>query len=180
MDEKEIAAIEEKARNIKLLILDVDGVLTDGVIHVSERGEEAKSFHVRDGYGLKLLTESGIEVAIISGRKSGAVEYRAKELGIGMVFQGVKDKGPVCRRIMERAGLKKSEVASVGDDLPELSVFRHSGIRIAVADAVHEVREAADVVTTREGGRGAVREISEWLLKLQGKWDAATGRPNGK
>lgn len=180
MDEKKNELIEEKARNIKLLILDVDGVLTDGSIHVSEKGEETKSFYVKDGYGLKLLMECGIELAIISGRKSGAVDRRAKELGVKMVFQGVKDKGPVCRQIMEQAGLKESEVASVGDDLPELSVFRHSGIRIAVADAVQEIREAADLVTSHEGGRGAVREVSEWILKLQGKWEATAGGPNGK
>jgi 3-deoxy-D-manno-octulosonate 8-phosphate phosphatase (KDO 8-P phosphatase) len=160
--------MEKTAGGIKLLLLDVDGVMTDGSIHMSGSGEEMKSFHVRDGYGLKLLMESGVEVVIISGRDSEAVTQRAEELGIRMVFQGVKDKGEICRQVMARKGLSKSEVAGIGDDLPDLALFEHAGLRIAVADAVREVREAADFTTRIPGGRGAVREACEWILGLKG------------
>jgi len=180
MTESKHAELEEKAKEIKLLILDVDGVLTDGRIHICASGSETKSFHVRDGYGLKLLMECGIEVALISGRSSRAVEHRARELGIRLIFQGVTDKRAACRKLMEQKALKKSEIASVGDDLPDLSLFEFSGIRIAVADAAKEVLEAADVTTEKEGGHGAVREICEWILKTQGKWFEAVGHGNGK
>jgi len=161
--------MEKEARGIKLLFLDVDGVMTDGRIHMSASGEEIKSFHVRDGYGLKLLMQSGVEVVIISGRDSGAVTRRARELGIHMIFQGVKEKGEICRKVMAEKGLKKSEVAGIGDDLPDLAVFEHAGLRIAVADAVREVREAADFTTRVPGGHGAVREACEWIVKLKGR-----------
>ncbi|MFZ0451296.1 MAG: HAD-IIIA family hydrolase [Desulfatiglandaceae bacterium] len=159
--------MEKKAGGIKLLFLDVDGVMTDGCIHMSASGEEIKSFHVRDGYGLKLLMESGVEVVIISGRDSGAVTQRAKELGIRLVFQGVKDKDEICRQVLTLKGLDKSEVAGIGDDLPDLALFEHAGFRIAVADAVREVREAADFTTRNPGGHGAVREACEWILQLK-------------
>jgi len=170
---------EERARGIKLLMLDVDGVLTDGTIHLSASGEETKVFHARDGYGLKLLMESGIDVALISGRESSVVENRAGELGIRLVFQGVKDKETVCRELLQERALKKEEVASVGDDLPDLSLFAFSGVRIAVADAAGELLESADVITERKGGHGAVREVCEWILKLQEKWFDAIGRVTG-
>jgi 3-deoxy-D-manno-octulosonate 8-phosphate phosphatase (KDO 8-P phosphatase) len=171
---------EEQAKKIKLLILDVDGVLTDGIIYISSGGSETKSFHVRDGYGMRRLMESGIQVALISGRKSGAVEHRARELGIGLVFQGVQDKTAVCRELLARTALRKSEIASVGDDLPDLPLFASSGVRVAVADAAGEVLEMADAITGRRGGHGAVREVCEWILKLQGKWPEAIGQGTGK
>ena len=166
---------EKRAKEIKLLILDVDGVLTDGTIHLSASGEETKVFHARDGYGLKLLMAGGIGVALISGRESSAVEKRAGELGIGLVFQGVKDKESVCIKLLKQNGLKKEQVASVGDDLPDLSLFAFSGVRIAVHDAAEELLEVADVITERNGGRGAVREVCEWILKLQEKWFQVIG-----
>jgi 3-deoxy-D-manno-octulosonate 8-phosphate phosphatase (KDO 8-P phosphatase) len=166
---------EGRAKGVQLLLLDVDGVLTDGTILLSSVGDETKSFHVRDGHGMKLLMESGIEVALVSGRMSGAVEHRAKELGIRLVFQGVQDKRVVCREILATKGLKKSSVAGIGDDLPDLALFDFSGIRIAVADAAGEVLEMADVITDRPGGHGAVREVCEWILKLQGKWPFPKG-----
>ncbi len=161
--------MEKEARDIKLLFLDVDGVMTDGSIHMNALGEEIKSFHVRDGYGLKLLMQSGVEVVIISGRDSGAVTRRANELGIHMIFQGVKEKGEICRKVMAEKGLRKSEVAGIGDDLPDLAVFENAGLRIAVSDAVGEVREAADFTTRVPGGHGAVREACEWIVKLKGR-----------
>ncbi len=170
---------EERAKGIKLLMLDVDGVLTDGTIHLSASGGETKVFHVRDGYGLKLLMESGIDVALVSGRESRVVENRAGELGIRLVFQGVKDKEAVCRELLQQRALQKEEVASIGDDIPDFSLFAFSGVRIAVADAAGELLEAADVITERKGGYGAVREVCEWILKLQGKWFEAIDRGTG-
>jgi 3-deoxy-D-manno-octulosonate 8-phosphate phosphatase (KDO 8-P phosphatase) len=162
--------MNEKAANIKLLLLDVDGVLTDGRITINERGEEVKSFNVKDGLGLKMLMSEGIHVVIITGRKSMVVEHRAKELGIHEVWQGVKDKGALCKKIIGEKGIEKEEVCSIGDDLPDLAMFMESGFRIAVADGVEAVREEADFVTEKKGGYGAVREACEWILKSRGGW----------
>ena len=160
--------IKEMAASIKLLILDVDGVLTDGRITINERGEEVKSFNVKDGLGLKMLMSTGIEVVIITGRKSMVVEHRAKELGIDEVWLGIKDKGGLCKKIIGEKGLDKNEVCCIGDDLPDLAMFMEAGLRIAVADGVEEVREEADFVTEKKGGDGAVREACEWILKSRG------------
>jgi YrbI family 3-deoxy-D-manno-octulosonate 8-phosphate phosphatase len=165
---------ENWTTGIKLLILDVDGVMTDGHINLNERGEEMKSFHVRDGYGLKRLMDAGIDVVIITGRKSKAVEYRAKELGIQEIHQGVKEKESLCREVIDRKKLKKNQVCCMGDDLPDLSMFNQAGISIAVADAAAEVRDAASYVTENKGGNGAVREVCELILKAQQKWPEAT------
>ena len=162
--------MKEKAASIKLLILDVDGVLTDGRITMNERGEEVKSFDVKDGLGLKMLMSTGVEVVIITGRKSMVVEHRAKELGIDEVWQGFKDKGALSRKIIGEKGLEKNEVCCIGDDLPDLAMFMEAGLRIAVADGVEEVREEADFVTNKKGGYGAVREACEWILKSKGAW----------
>ena len=162
--------MKEKAASIKLLILDVDGVLTDGRITMNERGEEVKSFDVKDGLGLKMLMSTGVEVVIITGRKSMVVEHRAKELGIDEVWQGFKDKGALSRKIIGEKGLEKNEVCCIGDDLPDLAMFMEAGLRIAVADGVEEVREEADFVTKKKGGYGAVREACEWILKSKGVW----------
>jgi len=162
--------LEDKALHIKLLFLDVDGVLTDGRITLNEKGEETKSFDVKDGFGLKLLMRHGIEVVIITGRRSRVVAHRARELGIHKVYQGVIDKRSLCGRLIEERGLLKSQVAAVGDDLPDLAMFQESGLCMTVADAVREVREQADFIASRRGGHGAVREISEWILKCRGCW----------
>ncbi|MBL7216825.1 MAG: HAD-IIIA family hydrolase [Desulfobacteraceae bacterium] len=162
--------MKEKSASIKLLILDVDGVLTDGRITLNERGEEVKSFDVKDGLGLKMLMSTGVEVVIITGRKSMVVEHRAKELGIDEVWQGIKDKRALSRKIIEEKGLEKNEVCCIGDDLPDLAMFMEAGLRIAVADGVEEVREEADFVTKKKGGYGAVREVCEWILKSKGAW----------
>ena len=166
-------AIEERAARIKALILDVDGVLTDGRIAMNDRGEETKSFDAKDGQGLKMLISSGVEVILITGRRSGAVVHRSKDLGIEAVHQGVMDKRTLLRGLIIDKGLNRQEVCCMGDDIPDLAMFDEVGLRLAVADAVGEVREKADLIITKRGGRGAVREACEWLLKCRGEWDAA-------
>ena len=165
--------IEEMTDRIKLLVLDVDGVLTDGRIILNDHGEEIKRFHARDGVGLSLLMAAGIDVAIITGRISGVVQHRARELGITEIHQGVKDKAAIFSNLLQRKGLDKAEVCVIGDDLPDLPMFHLAGLAVAVADAALEVREAATVVTKRRGGIGAVREVCELILKTQGKWENA-------
>ena len=162
--------MKKKAASIKVLILDVDGVLTDGRITLNERGDEVKSFNVKDGLGLKILMSTGIEVVIITGRKSMVVEHRARELGIDEVWQGIKDKRALCKKIIGEKGLKKKEVCCIGDDLPDLAMFMETGLRIAVADAVEEVGKKADFVTKKNGGYVAVREACEWILRSRGAW----------
>lgn len=166
--------IHERAARVKLLILDVDGVMTDGRILMDDRGQEIKCFHVRDGLGLKLLMEAGIEVAMVSSRYAKAVELRAKDLGIQDVFQGVQDKEATCLELMRKKNLDKMEICSMGDDLQDIPMFRLAGVSVAVADAPSEVKGAASFVTEQEGGKGAVREVCEWLLKTQKKWPDVT------
>lgn len=163
--------MDDKAAKIKLLILDVDGVLTDGQIIINDRGEEIKSFHVRDGQGLVLLMNAGIEVVIITGRKSEAVAHRARELGIREVYQGVNDKGALCKKLMEQRKLEREQICCIGDDLPDLPLFQQAGLSIAVADAADEVRHAAGIITENSGGKGAVREACEMILKAREKWE---------
>ncbi len=161
---------EEKAAKIKVLFLDVDGVMTDGRITINDRGEEMKSFDVKDGQGLKLLMRGGIEVILISGRTSMAIEHRAKELGVKEVYQGISDKTTLCRRLLDEKGYDRLEACCVGDDIPDIGMFTLSGFRIAVSDAAREVREEADLITKSRGGYGAVREVCELILRSQGKW----------
>ncbi len=161
--------IDKKAAKIKLLLLDVDGVMTDGRITMNDRGEEFKSFDVKDGQGLKMLISSGVEVIFITGRRSLVVEHRARELGIAEVFQGVSDKSVLCKQLIGDKGLNRDEVCCMGDDLPDLGMFSEAGLCIAVADAVKEVREAADFITRGKGGHGAVREVCERILKCRGE-----------
>jgi len=165
--------MEDKAAKIKTLILDVDGVLTDGRITINDRGEEIKSFHARDGLGLRLLMNAGIDVIIITGRKSEVVAHRARELGIKEVYQGIKDKGALCKKLMKQKQLEKDQLCCIGDDLPDLPVFHLAGLSIAVADAATEVRHAAGIITKNEGGKGAVREACEIILKTRKTWEEA-------
>jgi 3-deoxy-D-manno-octulosonate 8-phosphate phosphatase (KDO 8-P phosphatase) len=167
--------IQEKAAKIELLILDVDGVLTDGRIVLTEDGEETKSFYSRDGHGLRLLIQAGVNVVLISGRNSKAVDFRAKDLGIAEVYQGVKDKDTLCARILGEKKITKEKVCCIGDDLPDLPLFHYAGISVAVADAAPELRAAATVVTQKGGGQGAVREICELILKAKKQWPYAAG-----
>ena len=161
---------EGRAEKIRLLVLDVDGVLTDGSILINDRGQEVKAFHVKDGHGLRLLMDEGIHVALISGRHSGAVRHRAEDLGIQGIHLGIKDKERLLQGILKEKGLQAEQVCCVGDDLPDLVMFQHAGLRIAVADAAPEVKEAAHWVTLKKGGQGAVREVCELILKAQGRW----------
>jgi 3-deoxy-D-manno-octulosonate 8-phosphate phosphatase (KDO 8-P phosphatase) len=157
---------------IKLLLLDVDGVMTDGRIVYDNAGGETKSFDVKDGHGLKLVQRAGIQVGIITGRKSEAVARRAAELGIDLVYQGVKDKRVPFKEILEKLAITPEEVAYVGDDIVDLPVMRQVGFAATVADAVDDVKPYAHMVAKRCGGRGAVREICDFLLKESGRWPA--------
>jgi 3-deoxy-D-manno-octulosonate 8-phosphate phosphatase (KDO 8-P phosphatase) len=165
-----------RAAAIELLLLDVDGVLTDGSVIYADDGSELKRFHVRDGSGLKLWRLAGKRAAIVSGRKSVAVERRAAELGLSPVLQGRDDKLTALEEVLAATGLGAAQVCAMGDDLPDVPVFRQCGLSVAVADACAEARAAASHVTAAPGGRGAVREAIEWLLKLQGRWDETTAQ----
>ncbi len=166
----------EKMRRVRLLILDVDGVLTDGAIIYSERGGEIKHFDVRDGHGIKLLMRAGIGVALVTARESRVVATRARDLGIDLLFQGRKDKLACFADILEHEGLGADETAFVGDDLVDLPVLRRVGFSVSVPEGVAEVRERVDYVTEASGGRGAVREVCEMILRAQGLWDGVIGR----
>jgi 3-deoxy-D-manno-octulosonate 8-phosphate phosphatase (KDO 8-P phosphatase) len=156
-----------RARRIRLLVLDVDGVLTDGRLYFGANGEELKAFDVRDGAGLVAIQRAGIAVAIVSGRSSAAVERRAAELGIRLVRQGATDKAHEIEALGTRLGAVRDEIACVCDDTLDLPMMRRAALAIAVADAHAEVIEAADWVTTRKGGRGAVREVCDLLLRAR-------------
>ena len=161
---------------IRLLLLDVDGIMTDGRIHYDANGGEVKSFDVKDGHGLKLLQRAGIQVGIITGRNSSIVQRRADELGIEILYQGAKDKIVPYEEILRERGFKDDEVAYMGDDLVDLPILLRVGYSATVADAVDEVKEHVHYVTSRRGGRGAVREVCEILLKQTGGWGAVTDR----
>jgi 3-deoxy-D-manno-octulosonate 8-phosphate phosphatase (KDO 8-P phosphatase) len=162
-------SLKAKARKIKLLLLDVDGVLTDGRIILDNKGNELKAFHVRDGHGIKLAQRAGIVVGIITGRKSDVVSIRARELGIKEVHQGAKEKIAVYETLINKYGLSDDEVAYVGDDVVDLDIFKRAGIAVAVADADPSVKPHVDMVTRTKGGRGAVREFINIALKSRGK-----------
>jgi 3-deoxy-D-manno-octulosonate 8-phosphate phosphatase (KDO 8-P phosphatase) len=159
--------VQGKARKIKLLLLDVDGVLTDGGIYIDNRGVETKRFDVRDGQGITLLQHAGIEVGFITGRFSEVVRFRAKELGVRIVYQRVQKKLEIYQRIKQKSRLEDESIAYVGDDIADIPVLRQTGLAIAVRDAWAEVKRHADYVTEADGGRGAVREVSELLLRAQ-------------
>jgi len=160
--------LTERLAKVELLILDVDGVLTDGRIVYDDAGGEIRFFHVRDGSILKLWTSLGKRAAIISGRRSKIVERRALELDLSPVYQGYPDKLPALRRVIADTGIAPDRICAFGDDLPDLPILRNVGVGIAVADACAELCEHADYVTKRPGGRGAVREVVEMILKAQG------------
>jgi len=166
----------EKARAIKLLILDVDGVLTDGKIIYTDRGEELKCFDVKDGHGIKLLLRAGIEVALVTGRRSAAVEHRARDLGIRLVFQKALNKIEAYEEIRATQNLRDEELCVMGDDLTDLPILRKCGFSVAVPDSVDEVKREVDYVTQKEAGKGAVREVCEIILKARGVWESVTAR----
>lgn len=162
--------INELAEQIKILVLDVDGVLTDGMINIGPGGELFKSFNARDGMGLSCLLRSNVRVAIITGRWSEIIHRRTKELGITELYEGVTDKGTVLKNLCEDSGLRLSEVAYMGDDLNDLPALQLAGLACAPADAVPEVLKVSNFIAEADGGHGAVREVAELLLKAQGKW----------
>jgi 3-deoxy-D-manno-octulosonate 8-phosphate phosphatase (KDO 8-P phosphatase) len=159
-----VAQFAAALRGVRLLVLDVDGVLTDGRLLYGAKGEQLKAFHVRDGYGIKRVAEAGITVAIISGRKSAAVARRARELGIRHVTQGADDKLAALRKLAKARGITLADCACVGDDTPDAPILEAAGLGIAVADAHPDALAAANLVTTRAGGHGAVREVCDWLM----------------
>jgi 3-deoxy-D-manno-octulosonate 8-phosphate phosphatase (KDO 8-P phosphatase) len=164
------AEVEPRARRLRALILDVDGVLTDGRVTYLPGGHESKTFHVRDGLGIQLLVNARIRTAIISGRASEVVERRGRELGIDPILQGVDDKVGAFEKLLADFDVSEEDVGYIGDDLPDLPILRRAGLGFAVADAAPEVRAAAHVVLRTGGGRGAVREACEIILKARGAW----------
>lgn len=163
--------VERRAARVKLLLMDCDGVLTDGRITLLENGDEQKSFHTRDGHGLVLLHRAGLRSGIISGRTSTAVERRAHDLKISYLRQGTWNKVKDFAEVLTEAEVEPQEVAFVGDDVTDIPLMRRCGFSIAVADAGEETRAAAHYVTRLPGGFGAVREVCELILRAQGRWD---------
>jgi 3-deoxy-D-manno-octulosonate 8-phosphate phosphatase (KDO 8-P phosphatase) len=168
------AGLSTRAVRIRLLVLDVDGVLTDGGLDYGAAGEETKRFFVQDGLALVAARRAGLAIAVISGRGSAAVTRRMTELGVSEVHQGVQDKAAALESVMRRLGLRAAEVAVMGDDLPDLALMKQAGLALAPANAVAEVRRAADWVARRAGGAGAVRDAVEMLLKARKDWPPRT------
>jgi 3-deoxy-D-manno-octulosonate 8-phosphate phosphatase (KDO 8-P phosphatase) len=168
--------MEERLKKIKLLLLDVDGVMTDGRIIFDSNGVESKFFNVKDGHGIKMLQRSGVEVGIISGRQSMVVTNRAKELGIEIVYQKAIDKLTPFRAILEDTGLVEEQVAFVGDDVIDIPVLKRVGFAAAPPDAVSEVIPHVQFVTENKGGWGAVREVCDLIMKAQNNWEDVTAR----
>jgi len=161
---------------IKMLVLDVDGVLTDGSIIINGDGSESKVFNSLDGHGIRMWRRAGLKVAILSGRVSAPTQLRAEQLEIDCVLENCHDKLPAVEKLLDEQGILKEETAYIGDDLPDLPVIRYVGFGIAVANAVDEVKKAADYVTSEAGGSGAVREVIEYILKNTGKWQELMAR----
>jgi 3-deoxy-D-manno-octulosonate 8-phosphate phosphatase (KDO 8-P phosphatase) len=169
-------ALAERCRAVELLVLDVDGVLTDGSIIYADDGAELKKFHVRDGSGLKIWEYCGKKAAVITGRQSRVVDVRAAELGIHPVKQGAREKLPAYRDVLAETGFQPAQVCCVGDDVPDLPLLKNCGLAIAVGDACPEVVAEAHYVTRARGGRGAVRETIELILRCQGHWQPLVER----
>jgi len=167
-------------KGIKLVIIDVDGVLTDGAIYIDADGRETKAFNVLDGTGISYLHRVNIKTAIISGRTSKAVEHRAKELNITEVYQGIKNKLDAYNEILAKYSLKDEEVCYIGDDLIDLPIFYRVGFSVAVANAMPVVKQYASYVTKASGGCGAVREVAEKIIKFQEKWHVIMERYQNK
>jgi len=163
----------EKAKKIKCIICDVDGVLTDGLLYLDNLGNELKAFHVQDGMGLKLLMAAGIEVAVITTSQNAVIEHRMQQLGIRYYFKGQVEKQSAYRELKQTLGLSDENFAYVGDDLPDLPIIRQVGFGVAVANAVSQVKEFANWQTQNHGGRGAVREVCDFILNAQNKQDLA-------
>lgn len=158
-------------QKIKLLALDVDGVLTDGSIYISPAGEVFKGFNAKDGMGISCALRSGLQIAVITGRQSPIVERRCEELGITLLHQGVKDKRLALQQMAQKLGLVREEIAYMGDDLNDIPAFKASGLNLVPADAAIEVMAVADIITKASGGRGAVREAITMILAAQDNWN---------
>jgi len=163
--------LETRLQQIELILSDVDGVLTDGVLDYGHDGAESKRFHVRDGLGIKLWRAAGWRFGMVSARSSHLVKVRATELGVDLVRQGHEEKLPVVEQLLQDLGLKPEQLCYIGDDLPDLACIEFAGVGATVADAVAEVRGAAELVTKANGGSGAIRELVETILKAQRRWD---------
>lgn len=168
--------IIERARRVRMLVLDCDGVLTDGRIIMLPDGDETKSFDVKDGHAIVMLQHAGIKVGIISGRRSSVVRARAKELGVAHLHEMAWVKREPYEQMLAEEELTDDEICYVGDDVVDIPLLRRAGLAVAVADAVEEAKQHSHLVTNRAGGRGAVREVIEMIMKAQGKWDEAMAR----
>jgi len=168
--------LQERMRRLKLMIFDVDGVLTDGTLYYSETGAELKAFNARDGHGIKMLKESGVEIAILSARRSRAVDARAAELGLTLVEQGAGDKGKAFEGLIARARVPAEAAGYMGDDLVDLPALSRCGFAASVPEAPESVRKRAHLVTRASGGRGAVREVCELIMRAQKTLDRAVAR----
>lgn len=168
--------MNQKLKQIELLLLDVDGVLTDGTITYTDSGEQIKSFNSSDGLALRLLMDAGIQVGIITGRSSEALKHRCHNLKISLLFEGSIDKAAALKQIASSTGIPTEKMAYVGDDLIDLPVMTRVGVAIAVANACPEVKSHSDVITTASGGKGAVREVCEAILKSKGLWESVLDR----
>ncbi len=159
-----------RALSIKMVVFDVDGVMTDGRLYFGDDGQEYKAFHSLDGHGLKMLKQCGVELAIITGRSSNVVQHRAHNLGIEWVYQGVSDKLLAWRELLEQVGLQPEQTAYMGDDVVDLPVMVRCGLAITVPEAPGDVHQHAHLITSRSGGNGAVREACEFIMKAQGRY----------
>jgi 3-deoxy-D-manno-octulosonate 8-phosphate phosphatase (KDO 8-P phosphatase) len=166
LDEK----LVEKMKVIRLLVLDVDGVMTDGKIIMNDMGREIKNFDVKDGHGIKILMRYGIDVILLTGRRSAVVEHRAKDIGIEEVYQGIFNKLEKFEEILQNKSFNYENIAFVGDDIVDIPLLKRVGFSVAVANATEDVKKCVDYITKKAGGDGAVREVCELILQAQGKW----------
>ncbi len=164
--------IIHRAKNVRLAAFDVDGILTDGRLYYTDGGEEIKAFNAQDGHGIKMLKDSGVAIAIITSRTSRVVEKRARDLGIEHLFQGVANKLDTMNDLLKRLGLDMQAASYMGDDVIDLPVLRRCGLAVSVPEAPAIVRQHAHYVTRLQGGCGAAREFTEWVMQAQGTWDA--------
>jgi len=172
--------IDERARRIRLLLFDVDGVLTDGVIVMHADGSESKGFHIKDGAAIVWAQRAGLPVGLLSARTSGATTHRAAQLAIRIVHQGVASKLSAFEQVLKSSGLAEDAVSYMGDDLLDLPVLDRAGLAAAPADAAQEVRQAVHWVSAARGGRGAVRDLIELVLRAQGRWDGIVAEQSGR
>jgi 3-deoxy-D-manno-octulosonate 8-phosphate phosphatase (KDO 8-P phosphatase) len=161
---------------ITVLLLDVDGVLTDGRIVYNDNGQEIKTFSVKDGLGIRLLMDAGIRVGVVTGRRAPALTHRCRNLGIDLIYDGIRDKAAALEQIVTQLGVDTHQIAFIGDDLPDLSIMKRVGVAVAVSDACAAVRERAAWVTMAQGGAGAVREVCDAILQAKGLWQTIMER----